>query len=200
MKKAFHSNLKKGFALVAAMAMLVFTLTACGSSKDVTGKYTAVVKFKDMLSASDVKDMTDSDMSFMTDLNMNFVLDINSDKTFDIDIDADALHKEFDDDFKNSLTKLYKDQFTSAGYTEDQFDSLAAQNGYKDFSDMMDEVIADMIDNMDEVLKDAHQTGKWSLKGDTLDLDGEIAEIQSDGSLQMSIDYDGVNVNLHFVK
>ena len=194
-----YFKISRRSAFFVCMLLPFFLLTSCGTKKYL-GTYHASASFHDCMTADEQSEIKEEGLEALNDLSIPFSLTLNEDQTFSLSIDDDALKNEFHDTMKDIITSVFKQKWTQIGITEEQFDSLARQNGYDGFDAFVDAYIVELNDLADTFLDDPALTGTWAKEKKTILLNDITAMIQKDNSLTVSLEQGNGSVELNFVK
>lgn len=194
-----YVKISRRIEFLVCILLPVFLLTSCGSKKFL-GTYHASASFHDCMTADEQEKIREEGLDSLNDLSIPFAMTLNEDQTFSLSIDDDALKNEFHDTMKDIITSVFKQKWIGIGITEEQFDSLAKQNGYDGFDAFVDAYIVELNELADTFLDDPDLTGTWSKEKKTILLNDVTATIQKDNSLTISMQQGNGFVELNFVK
>lgn len=187
------------FVLFISLFLSVGMLTGCGMRK-LLGTYRAFVDFGDCISETAQEELRKQGLETLYSLKLSFVLTLSDDQTFTVSIDNEALKNEFHDTMKDTVTTIFKQKWSEAKVSEDQFDLLAKQNGYDNFDGFVEAYIDELNELADSFLIDSGFSGTWAKEKRILKLDGLECEIQKDRSVIMPLNFGDKDVELVFIK
>lgn len=175
------------------------------SDGELSGSYVAYVPIKNFADADSVAEMEEMGMTNLLDTSMQFILAFNSQSDFTIAVDMDALKKDMSERLLVDADNLMKKMFQESGVTPDQYDTVAQIAGYADYEamkkDMVKEFESAFEESVGSEMDEFHMDGKYKVSGNEIIFESdEKAKIQPDGSIKMSLESDGISLNLVFEK
>lgn len=178
--------MKKLFAMVLCLVMVMGAMTACGKSaeKDIVGVWKADVSFSEFEDIDDLGEM--AEYLDMDKMRMTVVMEFKADGEYIMTMDAKSIDKLVDvmcdgmekymQDMSKELGMSYEDMLTMMGC-----DSLEA---FLEDSGALEEF---------DALKEMSETGEYEMKDGILYMDGDKTDAKVDGNT-ITIKEDGITM------
>jgi len=175
------------------------------SNGELSGSYVANIPVKNFVDADGIAEMEEMGMTSLLNTSMQFVLAFNSQSDFSISVDMDALKKDMSDRLYSDADNLMKKLFEENGVTPDQYDAVAKMAGYNGYEDMKKAMVKEFENSFEESIgsemDEFYMDGKYKISGSEIIFEsGEKAQLRQDGSIAMTLESDGVSLDLVFEK
>ncbi len=172
----------------------------------IAGKYKAQFNALDIMNDS----VSESGIQLKTDIIAEFELDLKEDGTYVFDLDVEAFKDALVAGITADADDIFADLFKSLGVDTSDMDALAKEMNYDNYEEFKEAMLAQITDQLDQeqlgkMENEVHSEGKYEVKDQTVTFTSDDAAVEpltikDDGTLSTTYDFDGVEIELNFVK
>jgi hypothetical protein len=201
MKKA----LKRSLALVMVLLLLP-ALVACGADR--TGTYIGKLDLFEMMGQA----LEGSGLEITDSVEASMTLELKKDNTFTLSMDAEGAIAALTEYFTASGSELITKMLEAQGYDSDSLEQLATLAGYGSYDEMVDALVAQLIEQMSQSLDTDNantsfsgtytiEENKLNLKADDgRDMGTTSCVFNQDGTISMKGEMNGEDIEIIFKK
>lgn len=201
-------------------ALMVFAAAGCGAKGGNTGSGNAGggtagdTSTLDGTYTGDI-DMTEtisqnSGLDIKTKLAMRFVLTLSSGKDYTMELDTDKFVDDTAAYYETEMPSLIKQSLLNQGLTEEDINTVVKEKGYATFEEYAGAILTEQVDSLRKQFASTPSVvseGTYKVDGTKISLtdksSGEaytIGSIESDGSLDFEITFNGEKTQVVFSK
>lgn len=221
-----NRKIKKISLVIACLVIFAIMLSGCGGGSgtgettaaqadnpDPTGTYHAQLDLTEYMNEAFGSSLG---IDFTTSVAADLELELADDGNFTLSIDAETLENSIKKALETEGPDIFKMMFIEMDVDEEDLEGTAQQMGYDSFDALVDELIAQAIDQMEEqgigdLVAETNAEGTYTVDEDKIELtllDGDGGEtistegsIKSDGNIEIDIKFNGTDdISVEFSK